>query len=123
MADVETYVVFTDSQLKLLKFLFKPSFRHCYVARNDYGRVWTVIEDTAKRLDVHTHLVEDFPTIADLAGPESTYISVSPTESKGFRGHLCLFTCVEVAKAYLGIKKPFIFTPQQLYRYLKYEHN
>lgn len=69
-------------------------------------------------LDVRTHLVSEFPTIRDLAGKDAHIVPVVYDIKMRHRGHLCLFNCVEVVKAVLGIKKPFIFTPYQLYRFL-----
>ena len=37
------------------------------------------------------------------------------------RGLLMLNTCVGHTKQILGINKPFIWTPYQLYRYLRHE--
>lgn len=118
MYDFKYYVVFDDSPRWCVSWC-KPGFRHCYIARLEYGKIWTVIQDTMYHLDVRMHLVEDYPTIADLAGKGATYIPVEYNIKKRHRGHICLFNCVEVAKAVLGIRRPFIFTPYQLYRHLK----
>lgn len=110
-------MVFTDSKRECVKWC-KPGFRHCYIARNEYGKVWTVIQDTMYHLDVRTFLVSDYPTIRCLAGKDAHIIPVEYNIKERHRGHICLFNCVEVVKAVLGIKKPFIYTPYQLYRFL-----
>ena len=117
MSDSEYYVVFTDSPRPCLKWA-RPGFRHCYVARNDFGMVWTLIQDTMSHLDVRTKLVSEYPTVRDLAGKDAHIVPVVYDIEKRHRGHFCLFNCVEVVKAVLGIREPFILTPYQLYRYL-----
>ena len=117
MYDSKYYAVFDNSPRACVKWL-KDGFRHCYIARNEYGKVWTVIQDTMYHLDVRTFLVDEYPTIRDLAGPNAHFVPVEYNIKKRHRGHLCLFNCVEVVKAVLGIKKPFILTPHQLYRHL-----
>lgn len=111
------YAVFSPSKAPGLWWLDKQ-FQHCYIVRNEYGRVWTVIEDTHNHLSVHPYLVEEYPTIHDLVGGEAIVLRVKREIKDRYRGTLCLFNCVEVVKAVLGIRKTFIFTPKQLYRYL-----
>lgn len=116
MSDSNVYLVCKDSKRGWVKWL-KPGFRHCYIARNEYGKVWTVIQDTHTHLDVRTFLVEDYPTIRHLAGDNASIIAIDYYIEDRYRGHLCLFNCVEVCKAFLGIRKPFLLTPNQLYRW------
>lgn len=122
MSDSNTYLVCKDSKRGWVKWL-KPGFRHCYIARNEYGKVWTVIQDTHTHLDVRTFLVEDYPTIRHLAGENANIIAVDYYIGDRYRGHLCLFNCVEVAKAVLGIRKPFLLTPNQLFRWCHERHS
>lgn len=111
------YIVFSDSKLKGLKWL-RTGFQHCAVVRNEYGRLWTVIQDGYNRMSVSTHLIEEYPDPLMLFDGNSTIIPVEIEDKDRYRGTLCLFNCVEVCKAVLGIRKTFIFTPYQLYRYL-----
>ena len=111
------YVVFTDSKLKGLKWLPK-GFQHCAIVRNEFGKIWTVIQDGYDRMTVTTYLVEDYPDPLMLFEGQSTIIPVEIQTKPRYRGSICLFNCVEVCKAVLGIKKPFILTPHQLYRFL-----
>ena len=120
MLDSDYYVIFMDSDRECLKWL-KPGFRHCMVVRNEYNKVWTVIQDTMYCLDVRPYLFSEHPTIEALAGNGATIVPVKYNIKSRHRGHICLFNCVEVVKAVLGIKKPFIYTPYQLYRFLN-EH-
>lgn len=86
--------------------------------RKEYGKLWTVINDSRYCLDVETYLVEDYPEPQDYARQGSTIIKADKLRANGFRGHICWFNCVEAVKAVLGIRKPFIITPYQLYRWL-----
>lgn len=110
------YLVFTDSKLKGLKWL-KSGFQHCAVVRNEFGSVWTVIQDGYNRMSVATYLVEEYPDPLMLFEGNSTIIPVEIQTKDRYRGTLCLFNCVEVCKAVLGIRAPFVLTPYQLYRY------
>ena len=85
--------------------------------RNDYDKVWTVISSSLKGLEVVTYLKEDYPTPQDFAIKGATVLKVDRLEGSRFIG-LSPFNCVEIAKAALGINKPFLFTPHQLYRWL-----
>jgi hypothetical protein len=85
--------------------------------RNDYDSVWTVISSSQKGLEVAAYLREDYATPQDFAIKGATILKVDRLEGSGFIG-LCPLNCVEIAKAALGINKPFLFTPHQLYRWL-----
>jgi|DEB0MinimDraft_6_1074348.scaffolds.fasta_scaffold03492_7 hypothetical protein len=113
----EYYAVFSEAKKHGLWWLDKQ-FQHCFIVRKDYGRIWTVIEDSYNHLQVHPFLVEEYPNLSDLVGEQAIILPVKREIKDRFRGTLCLFNCVEVAKAVLGIRKTFIFTPKQLYRYL-----
>lgn len=110
------YLVFSNSKRPILKWL-KDGYQHCAIVRNEYGTIWTVIQDAYNHLSVTTALVADYPDPMMLFESASTIIPVDIDTKDRFRGHICLFNCVEVCKAVLGIKKPFILTPYQLYRY------
>lgn len=109
--------MFKDCDRSAVRWL-KKGFRHCYVARKDYGKVWTVIQDTWTHLDVRSFLVSDYPDISDLAGEGAYVVKVDYNIGKAHRGYFCHYNCVETVKAVLGIRKPFLITPYQLYRYL-----
>lgn len=121
--DREYYVVFMDSDKPCLRWL-KQGYRHCIIVRDDYGIVWTVVQDGYHFLDVSVYSRSENPTVSDLI--KNIYneactevIKTTRVIKPRYRGHVCLFNCVEVCKAFLGIKKPFIFTPYQLSRWLK----
>lgn len=111
------YIVFCDSKLKGLQWLRK-GYQHCAIVRQEYNSLWTVIQDGYNRMDVSTYLIEDYPDPLMLFDTNSTIIPVEIQTKDRYRGTLCLFNCVEVCKAVLGIRRSFIITPYQLYRYL-----
>lgn len=113
----EYYIVFGKAKIKMPFFLDKD-FQHCYVVRKDYDRIWTVIEDTYNHLSVHPYLVEDYPNLRDLIGFDAKVIRAKRNIVDVKRGMFCIFSCVEVCKAVLGINDSRILTPKQLYRYL-----
>ncbi len=116
----KAWVVFSgQADLPWLKIL-KEGYRHCYILLND-GKHWITIDPLSNYMDVSVHEV---PLDFNL-----------PLWMKN-RGHIIMpaeirhvdkqapwmpFSCVEAVKRVLGIHKSFIFTPWQLYRYLRKE--
>ena len=116
---VRVMVVFSgQTDLWWLKFL-RRGFRHCFVVMNLNDR-WVAIDPMAHHLEVS---VPDVPVSFDLKGwfEESgmlvveTYIRIP--ERRCYPPFF--LSCVEVVKRVLGVHAPFVFTPAQLYRYLK----
>ena len=67
---------------------------------------------------METFLYEEFPEPHLIGGIENpTVIEVESQESELIHG-VRHFNCVEVTKALLGIRRFWVFTPYQLYRYL-----
>lgn len=118
--ETKAWVVFSgQADLPWLKVL-KQGYRHCYVLLND-GKHWITIDPLSNYMDVSVH---DVPLDFNL-----------PLWMRN-RGHIIMpatirhldkqapwmpFSCVEAVKRVLGIHKSFIFTPWQLYRYLRKE--
>lgn len=117
LEDGDYYVVFCDSPLKWLKWL-KKDYRHCFLVRNEFGKVWTLIQHSTKGLEFSTYLQSDYPSPLDFAGEGASMIKVSRSISEGKLGYFCHMNCVEIVKAAIGVRKTFIFTPYQLYRWL-----
>lgn len=110
------YLVFSDSELRWLQWL-KKGFQHVALVRLEYGKIWNVIQDGQTHLSIKPYLVEDHPCLESIFGADCTIIAVDPEIQERYRGHICWFNCVEVCKAVLGIRKFWVFTPYQLYRY------
>lgn len=117
--DVEWYVIFTTSSYNhfIMPFLNKD-IRHCYaVARHD-EYTWVVVNTSYHFTKVNVISAFDYPHIRSIVGEDAKIVKVSSKLGRKNRNMLCYFNCVEVVKSLLGIKRFFIWTPYQLYRYL-----
>ena len=122
---VDWYVVFTESTYKSwFMNRLMPGFQHVYAMKKSAeGNFWYIVNPRVQYLQVSQELVASFPHPRVYAGPEAVILPVrAEIKAEGVRGHLCVFNCVEVVKGLLGIKKPFILTPWQLYKYLRGHH-
>ena len=88
-----------------------PQIKHCYVVVPSYDGAWIGYSKGADGLDV---MVSD--NVHDIAGDD---LLVRSNAVRGKRGLFMLNTCVGHTKQVLGISKPFIWTPYQLYKYLR----
>ncbi len=87
-----------------------PSISHCYMMKPDKGS-WLVYAKEMQTVNIYT--TED---ISDIL---STSYILKAKAIKQRRGLLMLSTCVGQVKQALGIRKPFILTPYQLFKYLR----
>ena len=115
---LNAWVVFSgQADLPWLKIL-KPGFRHCAVLMND-GRSWITVDPLSNYTDVTVHQVPlefDLP----LWMKDRGHIVVkAPVQREMCPAPFSLYSCVEAVKRVLGIHKRLIFTPWQLYRYLR----
>ncbi len=104
-----------------LKFL-RREFRHCFVFVR-MGERWVAIDPMLHHWDVS---LPDIETSFDLkAWLEDQGYRVIETKilipERRYFPPLFL-SCVEVVKRIIGLQKPYILTPYQLYRYLKFQH-
>ena len=68
-------------------------------------------------------MIDDYPHPRLYADDNSVILPVKAViDSMQSRWTLCVFNCVEVVKALLGIKNFFILTPYQLFKYLRGHH-
>ena len=116
---VECYVIFTKTKLNHWIFrLLDPYFQHCYIVQQDYG-LWIILNSTNSITTVRTELVDDYPHIRTLC-PGSVILPVTAkVHENNYKWHLGINSCVDVCKGFLGIKNWLIWTPYQLYNYLK----
>jgi hypothetical protein len=114
------WVVFTGkTDIWWLKFL-KQDYRHCFVIMRQDG-YWISIDPLSSFTDIqfYSHLNSTFDLPAWLR--KRSYKVLSAEQKSDFQkpAPFMIFTCVEAIKRILGVHKRFIFTPHQLYRYLK----
>lgn len=117
--DQSAWVVFSgQTDLPWLKIL-KPGFRHCFVLLHD-GERWVTLDPLSNytQVLVHHHVAADFdlPLWLERRGMCVLRANVKRVTKPA---PWMLFTCVEAVKRVLGLHKFFIFTPWQLYSYLR----
>ena len=116
----EWYVVFTKTKLRHWVFNYlQPEFQHCYAVKSSPGgEFWIIVDSKNSYTDVTIKSKMDYPHIRELA-PNCVILSIKaimdPTD---YRYTLCVFNCVEVVKALLGIRSFWCWTPYQLYKRL-----
>lgn len=115
----DAIVVFGDQSNLLWLRLLKPGFRHCFVLLElDTG--WVMLDSLAHW--IHVAIIPPVPS-HDLARwyQDHGYRTVTltcalpPTSAAPWAP----FTCVETVKRALGIHRPGIWTPHQLWRFLQ----
>lgn len=96
----------------------KKNFKHCFVCIND-GQHWIVVDgwDGRPVVKVIQAAAYDLKTFYEYQEGYSV-IEVSGQE-KPLRPFPILASCVGITKALLCISAPWVFTPWQLYKYLK----
>jgi hypothetical protein len=115
MYSISGAVIFQDSDYKhwFLRYV-KPGFRHCFIAFQHEDE-WLVIDPVDSC--IKAGIVDKLEEYAEQSAKILHFsIEIDP---KLYRGGLCWFTCVEVVKAYMGIKSFWTFTPWQLYKLLR----
>ena len=116
----EWYVVFTKTKLRHWVFNYlQTEFQHCYAVKSSPGdEFWIIVDSKNSYTDVTIKSKMDYPHIRELA-PNCVILSIKaimdPTD---YRYTLCVFNCVEVVKALLGIRSFWCWTPYQLYKRL-----
>lgn len=121
---VKWYVIFTRAK-KYNWFMrrLNRDFTHVYaMRRSDGGEFWIIVESMFPYLKCSIEPVDHYPHPRVYAGASAIILPVKAHIGAESRWTLCIFNCVEVVKALLGIKKFWIFTPYQLYRYLEEYH-
>jgi hypothetical protein len=115
------HICFRRSEYKhwVMRWL-DPHFQHCYaVKESPGGEFWMIVNSTAAHMDVQLKSKIDYPHIRLLA-PECVILTIQAIIRPDNNRHpFCIFNCVEVCKAVLGINDFWCWTPYQLYKRLK----
>lgn len=111
---MDCIVFFKQSEFKI----FKPlgEYGHVFILVKDVYGIWIGIDPTFNGLCISYVPVERVNYLMD------TYIHIQLQNfniDKLQFGYPRLQTCVGLTKSILGIKNLFIWTPRQLYNYLK----
>lgn len=97
----------------------KPDFSHVYaMKKSPGGQFWIVINPLLACLESELLCVDQYPHPRSFAGIGAIVIPVRAIIKEKPRWTLCVFNCVEVIKALLGIRAFWVWTPYQLYKYL-----
>mgnify|MGYP003650125169 FL=1 len=116
--DNRYYICFTDREgLHFWDVFTSNKFRHCFALRWD-GFNWILIESLGCSLEVSILPYaedDDVPQIMKDGGFLVTQMDKQENNKYIFRGWM---TCVTVIKHLLGIRKAWIVTPKQLYKYI-----
>ena len=111
----DVYVAFCmDDGPHWWSWMLHPTIKHCYALVPHQGK-WYAFSKSVSGIELM--LVDD---IYDVVQND---ILVKSTVRKCKRRLFMLNTCVGYTKQILGINKPFIWTPYQLYRHLERERH
>ena len=126
---VDVWVVFTDldtehTALSRSSFwrLMKPGFQHVEIWRRLSTNLWIRCDPSVEVIDVQVYSLPPWQVLERL---NPTVFRVRRTVTKGCwrsRFHIGPMSCVELAKAFLGISSFFVRTPLQLYNFLRKEN-
>lgn len=100
----------------------KPGFRHVEVWKNTRG-IWIRIDAAMEYADVEAYELSPFVLTHESLTP--TFLRVQRAAPHGRLRepfHIGPLTCVELVKSYLGLRRFWIRTPFQLYKYLRKNH-
>lgn len=98
--------------------LLKPGFQHVEAWRHDDG-IWIRIEPCFEFLTTEAHVVPPWEFLPASVHP--TFLQVKrwvPQHALREPFFFGPWTCVEIVKAVIGLRAPFVRTPWQLYKRL-----
>lgn len=116
-------VVFSGQTELLWLRLFRPGFRHCFVLVESHATgipVWVLYNPLSVGTQIALWPVDDAKALEKwLCGQGYTVAEaiVAPIRQRRFAWRP--YTCVEAVKRVLGVHAAAIWTPWQLYRYLR----
>ena len=110
----DVYVVFKNDSSNWWSPFLKKGIRHCYIAKPSQNRL-IICGKSTKSYDLYT--IDAKNGIID---ENFILLRYKPKQCKRFL--FMLNTCVGHTKQILGINKPFIWTPYQLYKYMRKEN-
>ena len=110
------YVAFGGSPTHWWTHFLKKGFYHCFLVLGN-GREWFVIDPVLHFTDlivVKTLRIESL-----FLNKGYRLVRATPMIPKQIKFYLRPYTCVETVKHFLGISAPYLWTPYQLFCYLK----
>lgn len=119
MVERRAMVVFGgDADLRWLRVL-RPGFRHCFAVLKS-GEYWVIYNPLSNGTEVEIWPDEHEETLrAWLAQNGYRVVDDAVRPLRPASLPWAPYTCVEAVKRVLGLRAPGVFTPWQLYRYLR----
>jgi hypothetical protein len=110
MCSDNVYAVFTPTRDHWWCRFLHQDYGHCYLIKAE-SEHWIVYGKTTEGLDLMT--------LPEFSASIEGVILIKARVRDNKRGLFMLNTCVGHVKQAIGIRNPFIFTPFQLYKYLR----
>ena len=115
----EILVVFTDqTDLWWLAFL-RRGYRHCFLLIR-FDNIWISVDALAHKTEImRIDIPDSFSLIKWFESQGDSVVRCPTIQTKLKPLWPSAFSCVEAVKRVLGVQKFFIFTPWQLYKFLR----
>ena len=111
------YIGFSGkTDLFFLKIL-KSGFRHCFLFYGDNYQTF-VLDPLANRIDI-SFIPLSVGVVCKIFEDDGVIVLKAVKKYPKLKIGVGVFTCVEMVKRILGISNIFVFTPFQLYKFLK----
>lgn len=89
------------------------------MTKTEAGLFWIVVNPYWSLIDLDYRMVETFPTPRDYAGDHAVIVEYEAViDPMCHASQLCIISCVDIVKRFLGIRSYKVWTPYQLYRRL-----
>lgn len=118
---VEAWVVFTTpKQSHWWERFLEPGFVHCFALVRS-GRRWIRMDWGYDCASLAVLNMPAYASLNEVVGPGDTVVRVLAEVRERYRAPWVFgpVTCVEAVKAVLGIRAFWVWTPFQLYRYIR----
>lgn len=111
-------IVFSENTSKILPKIFCRKFRHCAVIFRQDNNKYLMLNPSLRTLDIFILSKRDLNILK-----KNGWILIEINDNlENQKHHLCSIkhslSCVTTVKHIVGIRKPFILTPDQLYKQL-----
>lgn len=110
------FLIFTESQPRWWARYLKPGFRHVSILTLNDG-IWTLTRPLYGWTETVSCPYREGDIPQTMIDGECLVVPFHVKHCDRLRSLIGLHTCVTTAKAYMGIRAPWIITPWQLYKY------
>jgi hypothetical protein len=115
------WVIFTESRYRGgIMRLLKRDYSHVYaVTKSLGGQYWIIVNSLVSHLEPDIRSIRHNPRLRDIVGARAKILTVWVNPGDKPRWTFCIFNCVEVTKACLGVRSFWTWTPWQLFKLLE----